>query len=95
MMNRRPEPIERGKMLGHAVTHMPLEAVTWVRGTETSHQAIARHFGDNRRRRNGGDEAVAADHGLAVATALDTIATVDKYEVRPDRQRGNRPRQRP
>src|ERR1700691_5613738 len=86
MMNRGAEPAEGGEMLGHAVTHMALEAVTWMRSAETSHQAVAGHFGDNRGRRNGRDETVATDHGLAVAGGLDAVTAVDEDEARLDRQ---------
>src|ERR1700683_445481 len=58
MVNRWAEPAEGGEMLGHAVTHMALEAVTWMRGSETSHQAVAGHLGDDRGRGNGRAEAV-------------------------------------
>src|ERR1700683_5314790 len=82
MMNRRTEPAQSGKMLGHAVTHMALETVTWMGGAETSHQAVAGHFGDDRSRRNRRDQTVAADHGLAVAAGLDAVAAVDEHEAR-------------
>ena len=45
--------------------------------------------------RDRGDQAVAADHRLAVAAGVDAVAAVDKDEARPDRQRGDGAAQRP
>ena len=81
-MNRRPESVERGEMLGDAVAHMALEAVAGMRGAEADHQAVAGHLGDDRGGRDRGDKAVAADHCLAVAAGVDAVAAVDEDEAR-------------
>ena len=94
-MNRRAEPVERGEMLGHAVAHMALETVAGMRGAETSHEPVARDFGDDRGGGNRSHKPVAADHRLAVASHIDPVAAVDKDEPRLDRQRCHRARQCP
>src|SRR6476659_2866967 len=53
MMDRWSEPRQSGEMLGHTVTHVALEAVAGMCQGQPPHQAITRHLGDDRRRRNG------------------------------------------
>ena len=65
-------------MFGHAIAHVPFEAIAGMGGPEAGHQPVARHLGDDRCRRDRGDEPVAADHGLAVATGIDAIAAIDE-----------------
>src|SRR5829696_10021197 len=73
VMDGRAKPFQRREMLGHAVAHIALEAVTRMRQGQAAHQPIARHLGDDRSRCNRGDDSVAADNRLAIATDLDAI----------------------
>ncbi len=82
-------------MLRHAVAHVALEPVARMGGAEPRHEPIAGHLGDDRGRRDRGDKAVAADHGLAFAGDVDPVAAVDEHELRLDRQCRDRARQRP
>ena len=50
------------------------------------YQPVARHLGDDRGRRNRGDQSVTADHRLAVAAAVDAVAAVDIHKPRLDRR---------
>jgi hypothetical protein len=95
VVDGRAESRQGGAMFGHAVALVLLEAVAGMRGAEARHQPVARDLGDDRRRRDRGDQPVAADHRLAVAAAVDAVAAVDEHEARPDRQRRHRARQRP
>ena len=51
-MDGRPEAGERREMLGHAVAHVPLEAVAGMRQAEPHHQPVAGDLGDDRGRRH-------------------------------------------
>src|SRR4051812_44201746 len=95
MMDRWSEPRQSGEMLGYAVTHVALEAVAGMCQSQPPHQTIARYLGDDRRRRDGGDDGIATDDRLAIATSLDPVAAVDEDQQRPHRQRRHRARQRP
>ena len=90
-----PSLSKRREMLRHAIAHMALEAVARMRGADLRHQAVARHLGDDRGRGDRRDQRVAADHRLAIAGHVDAIAAVDEDEMRADRKRGDRARQRP
>src|SRR5207248_9896162 len=86
MMAGWTELRERLEMLGHAVAHVALEAVTGMGKAEPRHQPVARHLGDDRGRRDRGDEPVAADHRFAFAGNRDAVAAVDEDQPWPDRQ---------
>ena len=95
MVDRRTEPVQRFEMFGHAVAHVPFEAIARMRGAKAGHQPVARDLGDNRSGGDRGDQTVAADNGLTIAAGIDAIAAIDKDERRLHRQRRHRPRQRP
>ena len=95
MMNGGAQLRERLEMLGHAIAHVALEAVAGMGQPEPRHQPVAGDLGDDRGRRDRGDEPVAADHRLAIAGNRDAIAAVDEDQARPGRQRAHRARQRP
>jgi len=86
MMNRRTEPAQSGKMLGHAVTHMALEAVARMRRAEARHEAIARHLGDNRGGRDRSDEPIAAVEPLLRGGAAVELRSLGgaAARIRPD-----------
>ena len=90
-----PSLSQRLEMLGHAIAHMALEAVAGMRGADLLHQPVARDLGDDRGRGDRRHERVAADHGLAIARHIDAVAAVDEDELRADRKRRDRARQRP
>src|SRR5271170_2565761 len=94
-MDGRAEPVERGKMFGHAVAHVALKAVARMRGAETGHQPVARDLGYDGRRCDRSNQAIAADDRLAIAAGIDAVAAVDKDKLRLDRQRGNSAGERP
>ena len=82
-------------MFRHAVALVLLEAVTRAVLRQRAHQPVARHLGDDRRRRDRHHQTVAADHGLAFAGRVDPVATIDKDVPRQLRQRLHRAGQRP
>jgi hypothetical protein len=78
VMNRRPEPVERLKVIGHAVTFMRLKSVAGAPLGQRTHQAIARHFCDDRCRGDRNDDPVAANHRIAVAGGIQPVAAIDE-----------------
>src|SRR5262245_75016 len=95
MMDCRPEPRQCLDMFRHGVTHVALKAVARMIEREPCHQAVARHLGNDRGRRNRGNDRVTADHGFTVAAGIDAVAPVNEDELRAHRQRHDGARQCP
>src|SRR5262245_64837539 len=81
-MDGRPEPLQRGEMLRHAVAHMALEPVARMCEAELRHQPVARDLGDDGSSRYGQHQGIAADHRLAFAVDLDAVAAIHEHELR-------------
>ena len=94
-MKAGPEPVQRLEMLRHGIALVVLEAVARAIQRQRAHQAVARHLGDDRGRRDRHHHAVAADHRVAVAGGVDPVAAIDEHVLRHLRQRTHRARQRP
>ena len=82
-------------MFRHGVALVVFEAVARAIQRQCAHQAVARHLGDDRGGCDRHDNAVAADHRIAVAGHVDLVAAVDKHMLRYLGQRTDRARQRP
>ena len=82
-------------MFRHGVALVGFEAVARAIQRQCAHQAVARHLGDDRGGRDRHDNAVAADHRIAVAGHVDLVAAVDEHMLRHLGQRTDRARQRP
>src|SRR5262245_53059730 len=86
VMDRRPKPRQRLDMFRHGVTHVALETITRMNLREARHQPVARYLGNDRCRRDRGNNGIAADDRLAVAATVDAVTTVDENELRAHRQ---------
>ena len=82
-------------MFRHGVALVVFEAVARAIQRQCAHQAVARHLGDDRGGGDRHDNAVAADHRIAVARGVDLVAAVDEHMFRHLGQRTDRARQRP
>jgi len=82
VMDRRTEPVQSLEMLGHAVAHVTFETIARIGGPKACHQPVARDLGDDGSGRDGGDEPIAADDRLAIATHIDAVAAIDKNQTR-------------
>ncbi len=69
---------ERVEVLWDAVALVLLEAVAGAVLRQRAHQAVARHLGDDGGRGDRQHDAVAADHGLAVARRVKPVTAVDE-----------------
>jgi len=61
------EAFQRREVLGHRIAHVALETVAGMRGTDASHQPVARHLGDDGCCRDREHQRIAADHRNAIA----------------------------
>ena len=95
VVDARPQPIQRLTMFRDRVALVGLKTITRTIQRQRAHQAVARHLGDDRCRRNRHHNAVAADHRVAIAGRVDLVAAVDKYVPWHLGQRTNGARQRP
>ena len=94
-MDARAQPVQRLAMFRHRVALVAFEAVARAIQRQRAHQAVARHLGDDRCRRDRHHDAVAADHRVAVAGRVDPVAAVDEDMLRHLGQRAHGARQRP
>ena len=90
-----PSRSSASQMFRHGIALVGLETVARAIQRQRAHQPVARHLGDDRGRRDRHHDAVAADHGVAVAGRVDPVAAVDEDMLRHFRQRLHGARQRP
>ena len=95
VMHRGTEPVQRLQMFRHAIALVGLKAITRTILGELAHQSVTRDLGDDRRRRDREHESIAADHGIATASGIEPVASVDEHVLRHFRQRVHRALQRP
>src|ERR1700733_11710044 len=95
VMHRRTQPVERLEMLRHAVALVRLKAIARAFLRQRARQTITCHLGDDGGGGNRYDDAVAADHGVAVAGRIEPVAAVDEDVLRRFRQTLDRAFERP
>src|SRR6185295_893316 len=95
MMHGRTQGRQGAGMFRDAVALVALEPVSRMHRADAGHQAVAHDFGDDRSGGDRGNERIAGDHGLAIAAAIDAVATVDKDELGRRWQSLDGPGQRP
>src|SRR5204863_311621 len=77
VMDRGPKTRQRLNMFRHGVTHVALKTIAGMDLREACHQPVARYLGDDRCRRDRGNNGIAADNRLAVAATVNTVPTID------------------
>ena len=90
MVRRDAEAFERDAVLLGAVARVAFPPVSGMVAGEPFHDAVARHLGDDRRRRNGEAEAVAGDNGAGRHREGRRHVAVDQRRLRRRGEGANR-----
>src|SRR5690242_21959910 len=81
VMDRGPKARQRRDMFWHGITHVAFEAIARMNQCEARHQSVARYLGNDRCRRDRGNNGIAADNRLAVTATVDTVTTINKKQL--------------